>query len=96
MLKKWFPFLMLVLLLFVVGTAFGLSSTNYRLDWFTLLDSGGGGPAQSTHYQVNATLGQTTIGSGHSTGFNTALGYWISPGSSARQDNMVYLPVILK
>lgn len=96
MLKKWFPFLALVLLLVVVGTAFGLASTNYRLDWFTLLDSGGGGPAQSTHYQVDVTLGQTVIGSGHSTSFNAALGYWLSPGSLVRQDNMVYLPVILK
>ena len=51
-------------------------STNYHLDWFTPLTSGGGGPASSANYAVNITLGQTVSKASASTNYPASLGYW--------------------
>lgn len=48
--------------LLLVSHALAMSSTNYRLDWFTPMTGGGGGPANSAHYAVNFTVGQTVVG----------------------------------
>lgn len=96
MTKKIIPILLLLALALIVGTAFGLASTNYRLDWFTPLTSGSGGTANSTNYALAMTIGQSSIGSGHSTQYNAALGYWASPNNDQRAGHMVYLPVILR
>ena len=45
----------------VAGTAWAMSSTNYRLDWFlALTGAGGGGRASSSHYQVNLSDGASS------------------------------------
>lgn len=69
-----------------------MSSTNYRLDWFTPLTSNGGGPATSAHYAANFTVGQTVVGAAASTNYKVGLGYWYGATSGYR----VYLPLILK
>jgi len=84
--------LTLIALLALVGSALGMSSDNYRLDWFTPLTSGGGGPAGSAGYASNLTVGQTAIGSASSPSYQACLGYWCGTEGQWR----VYLPLITK
>jgi hypothetical protein len=69
-----------------------MSSTNYRLDWFTPLTGGGGGAASSTNYAVNLTVGQSGIGASDSTDYSACLGYWCGTAVEHR----VYLPLVLR
>jgi hypothetical protein len=84
--------LTLIALLALAGGTLAMSSDNYRLDWFTPLTSGGGGPAGSASYAVNLTVGQTTIGSASSSSYQACLGYWCGAEGPWR----VYLPLIIK
>jgi hypothetical protein len=77
--------------LLLAGSALAMSSTNYRLDWFTPLTGGGGGPAESANYAVNLTVGQTAISVSSSDSYQVCLGYWCG-GSFYR----IYLPLITK
>jgi hypothetical protein len=94
MTKRLFVILICVLLsgLLLGQIAVAMSSTTYRLDWFTPLTTGGGGTASSAHYAVNLTVGQTVIGSSTSTSYKTGLGYWYGAGGAYR----VFLPIVLK
>ncbi|MBU0494556.1 MAG: hypothetical protein KKA73_30920 [Chloroflexi bacterium] len=69
----------------------GRSSTNYRLDWFTPLTGGGGGPANSSNYAVNFTVGQSAMGASFSTNYGAGLGYWYGIG-----EYRIYLPLVLR
>jgi hypothetical protein len=82
----------LVALLLLTGGVLAMSSANYRLDWFTPLTGGGGGPASSTNYAANFTLGQTTIGSSASANYTARLGYWYGAVVPFR----LYLPLVLR
>ncbi len=66
-------------------------SAAYQLDWLVPLTGGGGGPASSTNYKVNLTVGQTVIGASSSTNYKASLGYWY--GIPAYN---FYLPLVLK
>ncbi len=94
MTKRLFVILICVLLsgLLLVQIAAAMSSTHYRLDWFTPLTTGGGGTASSAHYAVNLTIGQTVIGSSTGTNYKTGLGYWYGAGGASR----IFLPIVLK
>lgn len=83
--------LLLIVLALVVNQVWAISSTNYRLDWFTPLTSGGGGAASSAHYAVNLTIGQTASQASASTHYQAGLGYW-----AGLVGYCVYLPVVLK
>jgi hypothetical protein len=78
--------------LLLVGPVLAMSSTNYRLDWFTPLTSGGGGPASSAHYAVNFTIGQSAIGASASTNYKGCLGYWCGAAGQYR----LYLPLVTR
>ena len=65
-----------VLLLLLAQVAHSMSSTSYRLDWFTPLTTGGGGTSSSTNYAVNITIGQSVTGAASSTGYSVGIGYW--------------------
>jgi hypothetical protein len=81
-----------VALLLLAGNALaGMSSTNYRLDWFTPLTGGGGGPASSTNYAVNFTVGQSAIGFSASDNYSAGLGYWYGI-----EEYRLYLPLVLR
>jgi hypothetical protein len=86
--------ILLTLIVFValVGGALAMSSTNYRLDWFTPLPGGGGGPAGSGNFAVDLTIGQTAIGAASSPSYQACLGYWCGIGGLWR----VYLPLVLR
>jgi len=84
--------LTLLLLLLLVHGVQAMSSTNFTLDWFTPLTSGGGGPASSTHYAANYTIGQTVIGASSSTNYGAGLGYWYGIFQQFR----IRLPLIIK
>ncbi|CAG0930148.1 hypothetical protein TFLX_01624 [Thermoflexales bacterium] len=84
--------LLLIVLVLAVNQAWAMSSTHYKLDWFTPLTSSGGGPATSAHYAANFTIGQTVIGASASTNYKVGLGYWYGALGGSR----VYLPLILK
>jgi hypothetical protein len=79
-------------LLWLVQGAGAMSSNNYKLDWFTPLVSGGGGPVASENYAANFTVGQSVIGASANTSYKVGLGYWYGVAGSYQ----VYLPLILK
>jgi hypothetical protein len=68
-----------------------MSSTNYKLDWYTPLTSSGG-PATSTNYAGNFSVGQSVIGYATSTGYTAGLGYWYGAAGQYK----IYLPIIMK
>ena len=78
--------------LLLAQIALAMSSTNYKLDWFTPLTGGGGGAMSSANYAANFTVGQTASGASTSTNYQVGLGYWYGVGRSYR----VYLPLIWK
>jgi hypothetical protein len=80
----------LALLLLISGVR-AMSSDNYRLDWFTPLTGGGGGPAASVHYTVNLTVGQSAVGASSSTNYGAGLGYWYGI-----RGYHIYLPLVLR
>ncbi len=90
--KRFIPLLAVVVMLWLAARASAMTSTNYRLDWFTPLTTGGGGPANSAHYAMNFSIGQTVIGSTDSLNYAAALGYW--PGTPDQYK--VYLPLVLR
>ena len=73
----------------------GMSSTNYRLDWYVLLTGDGGEATKSTNYAVTSTIGQTAIGLSSSSNYSAGLGYWYGLGETSA-DNSLYLPLTLK
>ena len=83
--------LTLAALLLLAGRALAMSSEHYRLDWFTPL-TGSGGAANSAHYAVNFTVGQSVIGSFSGTNYSGCLGYWCGAAAQYR----VYLPLVLR
>jgi hypothetical protein len=89
--KRTLILLMLLGLLLFAGSALAMSSTNYKLDWFAPLTSSGG-PASSTNYAGNFSVGQAVIGYAGSTGYTAGLGYWYGAVVSYRR----YLPLISK
>jgi hypothetical protein len=75
--KRLFALLIvLICTLLVANAGLAMSSTNYALDWFTPLTSGGGGPTSSANYAADVTIGQTAIGKASSTNYRMDLGYW--------------------
>jgi hypothetical protein len=91
--RKWISLaLALLCALMLIQNATAMSSTNYQLDWFTPLTSGGGGAASSTNYAVNFTIGQSAIGAANSATYNAGLGFWRGVADLARY----YLPMIFR
>ena len=84
--------LALTAILLLAGSALAMSSTNYRLDWFTPMTGGGGAPASSASYAVNFTVGQMAIGASSSANYGVGLGYWYGAAAQFR----IFLPVVLK
>ncbi len=84
--------MVLLCALWLAQNALAMSSTHYRLDWFTPLTTGGGGAANSAHYAVNFAIGQTASGLSASANYEASLGYW----SGAMAEYRVFLPVVLK
>jgi hypothetical protein len=89
--KRILMLLILLGLLLIAGSALAMSSTNYRLDWFAPLTSSGG-PASSTNYAGNFSVGQAVIGYAGSTGYAAGLGYWYGTAGGYT----IYLPVVLR
>lgn len=92
--KRTTILILLALLIFflLTSSALAMSSDNYKLDWFVPLTGGGGGPAGSTNYAVNFTIGQSAIGASSSTNYGVGLGYWYGAGAQLK----IYLPLILR
>jgi len=76
--------------LLVAASAWAMSSANFRLDWFTPLNSSGGGPAASAHYRADFTVGQTAIGSSASSNYRVGLGFWYGANASS---SSLFLPL---
>ena len=79
--------------LLLVGSALAMSSTNYRLDCFTPLTSGGGGAAESANNAVNLTVGQTAIDASSSANYGVGLGFW---HGAVEAEYRIYLPLIVR
>jgi hypothetical protein len=93
MMKRTITLLILIILLLWAGSALAMSSTNYRLDWFTPMAGGGGGPASSTNYAATFTVGQTVVGASTSEHYGSGLGYWYGLLSSIIRN---FLPLVTK
>jgi len=92
--KRTAMLLALAALLLLAGNALaGMSSTNYRLDWYVVLTGGGGGPTDSTNYAANFTIGQTARGSSSSTNYEVGLGYWYGVDVGGYE---IYLPAVMR
>ncbi|HEY6073910.1 MAG TPA: hypothetical protein VIV15_11065 [Anaerolineales bacterium] len=68
--------LVLGLCLAMAQAVLAMNTTNYRVDWLLPLTGGGAGPANSSLYSANVTIGQTNIGSAGSTSYMLCAGYW--------------------
>jgi hypothetical protein len=75
-----------LILLVTTGIVFAMESPNYILDWFTPLDSNGGGFTMSSHNSLNFTIGQIS-------GFTPeiCLGYWCGPFQPG--GTLIFLPL---
>ncbi len=91
--KRSTIFLSIVAFFLITGSVLAMESTNYRLDWFTPL-TGSGGPASSTNYAANFTVGQAVIGAPGSANYSAGLGYWY--GITQATQHYIYLPTILR
>ena len=89
--KRSAIFLAILALLLLTNIALAMESTNYKLDWFTPLTGGGGGPSSSTNFGVNFTVGQSAIGAADSDNYTLGLGYWYGMLGCRR-----YLPLVLR
>jgi len=74
-----------------VSPAEAMTSSNYRLDWFTPLTNGGGGDSLSPNYQSQVTVGQSVLGNSASTSYKACLGYWCG-----MEGSQVLLPLIFR
>ena len=89
--KRTALLLALAALLLLAGNALaGMSSTNYRLDWYVVLTGGGGGPTDPANYVTNFTIGQTARGLSSSANYEAGLGYWYG------LEYKICLPLVLK
>ena len=86
-------FLTLILFFLLVGSALALSSTHYRLEWFTPLTGGGGGAASSAHYAANLTVGQMASTALSSANHRGCLGYWCREDAELYT---IYLPLVVR
>jgi hypothetical protein len=50
------------------------ASANYQIPWLSINSSGG--PAASTNYQTNVTVGQATVGTSSSANYTVGQGFW--------------------
>ena len=85
--------LLLVAMLLMASTSLAISSPNFHLDWFTPMTGGGGGPASSTQYAINFTVGQTVVGASASEHYGSGLGYWYGLLSYIIHN---FLPLVMK
>ena len=61
-----------------------------HMDWYTPMTIAGGGHAISTNFSMNLSIGQSVIGSSHSSNFELDLGYWSGLGYLYR----LFLPLL--
>lgn len=90
--RTWIAPGVVLLLLLLAGNALAMSSTNYRMDWFTPLNTSAGGGAASASYSAEMTIGQTAIGEASSASYGTGLGFWYGMLEWFK----VYLPLVLR
>ncbi len=84
-------FLILIVFLLLTGSVLAISSTNYRLDWFTPLTGTGGRASNSANYVANFTVGQTAVDTASSTNYRGCLGYWCGVDAA---EYHIYLPLV--
>jgi len=89
--QRFFSLLIAVLcVLLLASSVLAMSSSTYRMDWFVPL-TGSGGPASSSHYAINITVGQAAIGTSASPHAQSCLGYWCSSTGGR-----IYLPLVVR
>ncbi len=82
-------FSLVLALLLIASTAFAMSSTNYRLDWYELLTGSGGPHMTSASFAVDITAGQSAVAASTSTNYGVHMGFW-----SAFSGSRTLLPLI--
>ena len=88
--KKLLPYLLLLLVLAAAVPVLAQLSAHYDAGWHVL--SGGGGPRNSTHYQINDVLGQWPDGRSLSARYQIDTGFWHS--GSGHVESRTYLPLL--
>lgn len=66
-----------------------ISSPHYKMNWNVL--ACGGGEIDSTHYTLNSTIGQPTVGLKSSDHYGTCTGYWCG-----LKDLLNFLPQVVR
>ncbi len=74
--KRKRPLLILIVFLLLAGGALGMSSANFRLDWFTPMTGSGEQGLSSANYSASFTVGQTAVDTSSSANYEGCLGYW--------------------
>lgn len=88
--KRKLLFLVLVLILMLNIAALAATSPNYTLGWLLPMTSGGGGAAESDHYAISYSIGQTAIDHSSSTNFSLDAGFW----QDFWQKFLIWLPLV--
>jgi len=89
--------LLLLLLAALLLTAFaGTASADpaAQITWYAM--SSGGGRSVSTHYVLDATLGQAAAGLASSPNYRLGTGYWYIYSMPQVSEMHLYLPVIVR
>jgi hypothetical protein len=79
--KKISLLLIILILVVLFGSALAMESSNFQLDWFTPMSGAGGQAVSSLNYNLNFTIGQSTVANLSSPSFQTCLGYWCEAGN---------------
>jgi len=88
--KILFLCLAALLLVLIAGTAFAaVSASSFAVDWWVF--SGGGAPSSAGNITMNASLGQSVVGTSSSVNFSIDHGYWMQKGAVK-----TFLPLITK
>lgn len=90
--RLFIVFCVLLACLFLIGGAYAMSSPNYALDWYTPMNSSGGGECASTNYTAEFTVGQTAVGRTGSPGHRAHFGYWVDEVTRW----MLQLPLLMR
>jgi hypothetical protein len=74
--RQGLPLFLVMGLLLMAGTAYAMSSRNFRLDWYDQLSGAGGPQLASETFAGDVTVGQPAIRASTSVSYSVQMGYW--------------------
>lgn len=74
--RQGLPLFLVIWLLLMAGTAYAMSSRNFRLDWYDQLSGAGGPRLASETFAGDVTVGQPAIRASTGVSYSVQMGYW--------------------